>query len=190
MLDEPAPDPLWSGPALYFPSEPSVDPWLEAPPSRARLKFLADRPNNLIPRYLMMDRPAPVTLWPRPVRSLTSPRRMALEPLLRYCSPSRTRLKVLNPLPDVSWTSLLALKESADAFPPLKAAVGGVIAICDIAEVSVLSNSRERQIIDNTQRSAPETPGTKLDLSPFGQPRSWKSLPMRYLMDLTSPRRC
>ncbi|KAJ6527333.1 hypothetical protein DFH09DRAFT_1371420 [Mycena vulgaris] len=48
--------------------------------------------------------------------------------------PSRARLKVPNPLPDVSWTSLLALKESADAFPPLKAAVGGVIAICDIAE--------------------------------------------------------
>ncbi|KAJ7202022.1 hypothetical protein GGX14DRAFT_463563, partial [Mycena pura] len=39
-----------------------------------------------------------------------------------------------NSLPDLSWTSLLALKESADAFPPLKAAVGAVIAICDIAE--------------------------------------------------------
>ncbi|KAJ7896392.1 hypothetical protein B0H14DRAFT_2679269 [Mycena olivaceomarginata] len=58
------------------------------------------------------------------------------EPLLYESSapPSRARLKGSNPLPDVSWTSLLALKESADAFPPLKAAVGGVIAICDIAE--------------------------------------------------------
>ena len=51
--------------------------------------------------------------------------------------PSRVRLKVVNALPDVLWTSLFALKESAEAFPPLKAAVGGAIAICDIAEVSV-----------------------------------------------------
>jgi hypothetical protein len=58
------------------------------------------------------------------------------------------------------------LKESADAFPPLKATVGGVIAICDIAEVSAIF--RERQIIHNTQRSAPETPGITLELSPFG----------------------
>lgn len=39
-------------------------------------------------------------------------------------------------LPDILWTSVLALKESADAFPPLKSAVGGVVALCDIAEVS------------------------------------------------------
>ncbi|KAK7013112.1 hypothetical protein R3P38DRAFT_1516732 [Favolaschia claudopus] len=39
-----------------------------------------------------------------------------------------------NALPDILWTSLLALKESAEAFPPLKGAVGSVIAICDIAE--------------------------------------------------------
>jgi hypothetical protein len=40
-------------------------------------------------------------------------------------------------LPDVLWTSVLALRDSADAFPPLKSAVGGVIALCDIAEVDV-----------------------------------------------------
>jgi hypothetical protein len=39
-------------------------------------------------------------------------------------------------LPDVVSTSLLALKESADAFPPLKSAVGGVLAVWDIAEAS------------------------------------------------------
>jgi hypothetical protein len=40
-------------------------------------------------------------------------------------------------LPDVVSTSLLALKESADAFPPLKSAVGGVLALWDVVEVSV-----------------------------------------------------
>jgi hypothetical protein len=39
-------------------------------------------------------------------------------------------------LVDASRTSLLALKESADAFPPLKAAVGGVLAVWDVAEAS------------------------------------------------------
>ncbi|KAJ7206175.1 hypothetical protein C8J57DRAFT_1534717 [Mycena rebaudengoi] len=38
--------------------------------------------------------------------------------------------------PDVLWTSLLALKESADAFPPLKSTVGGVVALWDIAELA------------------------------------------------------
>ncbi|KAJ7717815.1 hypothetical protein B0H16DRAFT_1740387 [Mycena metata] len=37
-------------------------------------------------------------------------------------------------LPDILSTSLLALKESADAFPPLKSAVGGVLAVWDIAD--------------------------------------------------------
>jgi hypothetical protein len=44
-------------------------------------------------------------------------------------------------LPDVLWTSMLALRDSADAFPPLKSAVGGVIALCDIAEVGVFFGS-------------------------------------------------
>jgi hypothetical protein len=32
---------------------------------------------------------------------------------------------------------MLALRDSVDEFPPLKSAVGGVIALCDIAEVGV-----------------------------------------------------
>ncbi|KAJ7200945.1 hypothetical protein C8J57DRAFT_1544097 [Mycena rebaudengoi] len=57
-------------------------------------------------------------------------------------APNRT-----SALPDVLWTSLRALKESADTFPPLKSVVGGVVAIWDIAEVNGLyyrhlSNSR------------------------------------------------
>ncbi|KAJ7359514.1 hypothetical protein DFH08DRAFT_411870 [Mycena albidolilacea] len=51
--------------------------------------------------------------------------------------PSRARRKPpLKPnlLPDVLWTSINALRDSSDAFPPLKSAVGGVIAICTIAE--------------------------------------------------------
>ncbi|KAJ7467992.1 hypothetical protein FB451DRAFT_1481264 [Mycena latifolia] len=51
-----------------------------------------------------------------------------------------------NPLPDALWTCLLALKESSDAFPPLKSAVGGVIAICDIAERAKHSKDEARDI--------------------------------------------
>ncbi|KAJ7256141.1 hypothetical protein B0H12DRAFT_1112583 [Mycena haematopus] len=49
-------------------------------------------------------------------------------------APHRTRLKPPNVLPDVLWTSVLALNESADAFPPLKSVVGGVVAIWQVAE--------------------------------------------------------
>ncbi|KAK6991753.1 hypothetical protein R3P38DRAFT_3090750 [Favolaschia claudopus] len=49
-------------------------------------------------------------------------------------SKTKTTQRKPNTLPDILWTSLLALKESAEAFPPLKGAVGSVIAICDIAE--------------------------------------------------------
>ncbi|KAJ7769667.1 hypothetical protein DFH07DRAFT_954261 [Mycena maculata] len=59
---------------------------------------------------------------------------------MRFPFPSRVKLKASTAkplsrssaaLPDIVWTSLPALKESADAFLPLKSAVGGVIAICD-----------------------------------------------------------
>ncbi|KAF8146080.1 hypothetical protein K438DRAFT_1991162 [Mycena galopus ATCC 62051] len=52
--------------------------------------------------------------------------------------PSRARRKPLlkpNLLPDVLWTSINALRDPSDAFPLLKSAVGGVIAIYAIAEV-------------------------------------------------------
>lgn len=52
-------------------------------------------------------------------------------------APHRTRLKPPNVLPDVLWTSILALNDSADAFPPLKSVVGGVVAIWQVAEVSL-----------------------------------------------------
>jgi hypothetical protein len=35
------------------------------------------------------------------------------------------------------WTSLWALKESSDAFPPLKSVTGGVAALWEITEVSI-----------------------------------------------------
>lgn len=50
--------------------------------------------------------------------------------------PPPTKSAPLNALPDVLWTSILALKESADAFPPLKSAVSAAIALCQLAEVS------------------------------------------------------
>ncbi|KAJ7664976.1 hypothetical protein B0H17DRAFT_1184579 [Mycena rosella] len=60
-----------------------------------------------------------------------------------------TRLDSLhsrNPLPDVFWTSIRALKESADAFPPLKSAVGGVIAVYEIVERAKHAKSDARDV--------------------------------------------
>ncbi|KAJ7206156.1 hypothetical protein C8J57DRAFT_1734461 [Mycena rebaudengoi] len=55
-------------------------------------------------------------------------------------------------LPDVLWTSLHALKESADAFPPLKSAVGGVVAIWHIAERAKRSRTEARDIALRTKK--------------------------------------
>ncbi|KAF7375836.1 hypothetical protein MSAN_00473500 [Mycena sanguinolenta] len=77
---------------------------------------------------------------------------------MRFRFPSRARLK-LKPLrsggsgtsSDILQTSLLALKESADVFPPLKTAVGGVIALWDIAERAKYSETEARSIAERTQ---------------------------------------
>ncbi|KAJ7664980.1 hypothetical protein B0H17DRAFT_1184583 [Mycena rosella] len=52
---------------------------------------------------------------------------------------------------DLLWTSLLALKESADAFPPLKSAMAGVVAICEIAERAKHSKADTREIAERTK---------------------------------------
>ncbi|KAJ7141616.1 hypothetical protein C8R46DRAFT_581795 [Mycena filopes] len=54
-------------------------------------------------------------------------------------------------LPDVLSTSLLALKESADVFPPLKSAVGGVLAVWDIAERAKRCKSDAADIAKRTE---------------------------------------
>ncbi|KAJ7087482.1 hypothetical protein C8R44DRAFT_752206 [Mycena epipterygia] len=54
-------------------------------------------------------------------------------------------------LPDVLWTSILALKESADAFPPQKSTVGGVIALLELAERARHSKSNARAIALRTK---------------------------------------
>ncbi|KAJ7916000.1 hypothetical protein B0H13DRAFT_1871610 [Mycena leptocephala] len=68
----------------------------------------------------------------------------ALEPI-NPLSHLRVELKAFSSrtsaLPDILSTSLLALKESADAFPPLKSAVGGVLAVWDIAQRAEHSKS-------------------------------------------------
>jgi hypothetical protein len=56
-------------------------------------------------------------------------------PFLSRAKRKKQCLPVLRAHSDVMWTSLIALKESADAFPPLKSAVSAVIALCDVAEV-------------------------------------------------------
>ncbi|KAF7355811.1 hypothetical protein MVEN_00909300 [Mycena venus] len=47
---------------------------------------------------------------------------------------------------DVMWNSLCALRDSADAFPPLKSVVGGVVALWEIAERAKNSKTDARDI--------------------------------------------
>ncbi|KAJ7087462.1 hypothetical protein C8R44DRAFT_30787 [Mycena epipterygia] len=73
---------------------------------------------------------------------------------MRFAFPSRVKRKpspttyppIANAFPDVLWTSLLALKESADTFPPLKSTVAGVVALLDIAQRAKHSKSEARAI--------------------------------------------
>ncbi|KAJ7194638.1 hypothetical protein C8J57DRAFT_1739073 [Mycena rebaudengoi] len=69
-----------------------------------------------------------------------------IRPRAKLKPPNRTPA-----LPDVLWTSLHALKESADVFPPLKSAVGGVVAIWDIAERAKHSRTEARDIALRTK---------------------------------------
>ncbi|KAJ7344038.1 hypothetical protein DFH08DRAFT_962176 [Mycena albidolilacea] len=69
----------------------------------------------------------------------------------------------LNALPDVLWTSILALKESADAVPPLKSAVSAAIALCQVAERTEHSKSdasaialRVKEIMDVIADAVPD----------------------------------
>ncbi|KAJ7018279.1 hypothetical protein C8F04DRAFT_1328405 [Mycena alexandri] len=54
-------------------------------------------------------------------------------------------------LPDIISTSLVALKESADVFPPLKSAVGGVLAVWDVAQRAKHSKADAHTIALGTQ---------------------------------------
>ncbi|KAJ6482762.1 hypothetical protein C8R45DRAFT_1100013 [Mycena sanguinolenta] len=67
-------------------------------------------------------------------------------PWRKRFTPPRTRLKLPNALPDVLWTSILALNDSADAFPPLKSALGAVVAVCQAAERTQHCKSEARAI--------------------------------------------
>ncbi|KAJ7434880.1 hypothetical protein B0H11DRAFT_2115934 [Mycena galericulata] len=80
--------------------------------------------------------------------------------------------------PDALRTTLFALKESADAFPPLKSAVSGVIALCDIAERSKHSKSealdialRTKEILDVVADAVPDVtkihPGMRTSIERF-----------------------
>ncbi|KAJ7917047.1 hypothetical protein B0H13DRAFT_344499 [Mycena leptocephala] len=83
-------------------------------------------------------------VFPFPSQAKRKPPFLGGKPKLLPPRASRT-------LPDVLWTSMLALRDSADAFPPLKSAVGGVIALCDIAERAKHSRSDARAIALRTK---------------------------------------
>ncbi|KAJ7041640.1 hypothetical protein C8F04DRAFT_146850 [Mycena alexandri] len=89
--------------------------------------------------------------------------------------PPRGRLKTAPPntkpkstytpsiFPDLLRTSLLALRDSADAFPPLKSAVSGVVALWDIADRARHSKSdahaialRAKEILDVIADAVPD----------------------------------
>jgi hypothetical protein len=53
--------------------------------------------------------------------------------------PNQTSSRNGNTFSDILWTSLCTLKESTDAFPPLKSAVSGVVALWEIAEVRTIA---------------------------------------------------
>jgi len=64
---------------------------------------------------------------------------------------------------DAMWTSLWALKESSDVFPPLKSATGGVVALWEIAERAKYSRTdaldialRTKEILDVIADSVPD----------------------------------
>ncbi|KAJ7164114.1 hypothetical protein C8R46DRAFT_1351970 [Mycena filopes] len=72
--------------------------------------------------------------------------------------PDPTALQVLSAsspkpstLPDILSTSLLALKESADVFPPLRSAVAGVLAVWDIARRAKRCKSDAADIAKRTE---------------------------------------
>ncbi|KAF7343298.1 hypothetical protein MVEN_01762100 [Mycena venus] len=74
-------------------------------------------------------------------------------------------------IPDLFSIALVALKESADTFSPLKSAVGGVLAVIDIAQRAKHSKSEARDIYLGTQ--------TNIDIITAAVPDPWAiSAPM------------
>ncbi|KAJ7438566.1 hypothetical protein B0H11DRAFT_2293833 [Mycena galericulata] len=64
---------------------------------------------------------------------------------------SMSQLRSAGPLPDVLRTSLLALEESAHAFPPLKSPVAGVVPVWEIAQRAKHCKSDACDIVLRTQ---------------------------------------
>ncbi|KAJ7705070.1 hypothetical protein B0H16DRAFT_1901943 [Mycena metata] len=74
-----------------------------------------------------------------------------------------TKTSHVNTFSDAMWTSLWALKESSDAFPPLKSATGGVVALWEITERAKYSRTdaldialRTKEILDVIADSVPD----------------------------------
>ncbi|KAK7040030.1 hypothetical protein R3P38DRAFT_2902903 [Favolaschia claudopus] len=96
---------------------------------------------------------------------------------MRFPFPSRARLKYkkgaaafADTSSDVLRTSLNALKESAEGFPPLKGAVGGVIAVWDVAERAKHSKAEALRIARRTQTILGEIAGAVPDPTTIDPP--------------------
>jgi hypothetical protein len=87
-----------------------------------------------------------------------------------------------NTLLEGTWIALCALRDSADAFPPLKSAVGGVVALWEIAKVIsvgfiiTIGLSETHDLVP----SAPSTPRLTRATSRSGRRRSSISSPMQF----------
>ncbi|KAJ7874881.1 hypothetical protein B0H13DRAFT_2057247 [Mycena leptocephala] len=124
---------------------------VEPPRSMSAMRRFFSRDES--PPFLLKATPSP---WRG--ASLLSP---VLPPTVRLkpanpVSRLRVELKAFSSrtlaLPDILSTSLFALKESADAFPPLKSAVGGVLAVWDIAQRAKHSKSDACEIALRTEK--------------------------------------
>ncbi|KAJ7138945.1 hypothetical protein C8R46DRAFT_605174 [Mycena filopes] len=93
--------------------------------------------------------------------------RARLKPSLKIGRLKLSSTLTTNDLSDVLYTSLDALRESSDAFPPLKSAVGGVMALWEMAKRAKHSKADARglalgaqEILDVLVDAVPDDPST------------------------------
>jgi hypothetical protein len=114
------------------------------PPKPAKPRGLRKSAKRLGDRIIGTLRPPSPRSFASGASQNPSADNLALNPIDPAASSSAVSHSAINPVPrsvaDVIWaglnTALCGLKESSDAFPPLKSAVDGLLACIDIFQVS------------------------------------------------------
>ncbi|KAJ7061685.1 hypothetical protein C8F01DRAFT_1138112 [Mycena amicta] len=83
-------------------------------------------------------------------------------------------------LPDILRTSLVALRESADACPPLKSAMGAAVALWDIAEVSTVAFRTDAVELTRCPARVQRMPRARPTILLYPLTRSWITSAMRF----------